>query len=135
MPRNPIEKCDVSFENRYGTTTSGNLPTHKTKDCVSTVVNIGAVQSEFPWVTIADFHFYHIKCPYSKESTVNYVRVTDREASNFWSMIEVPDGTQTYHTSTSGIMIRHSRGNKYGWMCVDPACKFYQLYNTNYFHI
>ena len=135
MPRNPIEKCEVDFEDRYGSTTSGNLGTYKAKDCVSSTVDMGTVQAEFPWVTIENFNFYHLKCPYSTEAEAHYVRVTDRQASNFWTMIEVPGGTQTNHTSTSGIMVRHSRGNKHGWLCVDPACKYYELYNTNYFHI
>jgi len=149
MPRNPVEKCNTSFEDMYGSTTSGNLPTHKTKVCIENTVNISAVQAEFgEWISISDFHFYHMKCPYSTEAawkfyTIDqewaawptYVRDTNRSSSTYWKMIPVASGDRAAHTTTSGLMIRHSRGSKHGWLCVDPACPYYLLYNKNYFYI
>ena len=135
MPRNPVEKCDITFEDRYGSTTSGNLPTHKTKVCIEDTIDIGAVQAEFPWVSISDFHFYHMKCPYSNEATINYVRDINKASVTYWQMVEVAPISKAAHTTTSGIMIRHSRGSKHGWMCVDPDCPYYQLNNRNYFYI
>lgn len=135
MPRNPVEKCDITFEDRYGSTTSGNLPTHKTKVCIENTINISAVQAEFPWVTINDFHFYHMKCPYSNEATVNYVRDTNKASATYWQMVEVVSVDRADHTTTSGMMIRHSKGSKHGWLCVDPDCPYYQLNKRNYFYI
>ena len=136
MPRNPVEKCDITFEDRYGSTTSGNLPTHKTKVCIENTVDISAVQDEFPWVSINDFHFYHMKCPYSNEATINYYRDIDKTSSTYWQMIEVIPAHRTDHTTTSGLMIRHSKGSKHGWLCVDPNCWYYQQPNKrNYFYI
>lgn len=148
MPRNPTEKCDISFEDMYGSTTSGNLPTHKTKVCIEDAVDIDAVQAEFPWVSISDFHFYHMKCPYSNEAAWKYytidrvwaswetsVRDTNRASSTYWEMIPVAPGDRSDHTTTSGLMIRYSRGSKHGWLCVDPDCPYYQLHNRNYFYI
>ena len=138
MPRNPIKKCETTFEDRYGTTTSGNLPTHKTKVCVSTVItesDLQTIQAEFGvWITIADFHYYHIKCPYSTQADYNFVLDTDPSSSTYWQPLEVPGGSQSDHTTTSGIMIKHSRGSKYGWLCVDPACHYYQNYGKTYFY-
>ena len=135
MPRNPVEKCNITFEDRYGTTISGNLPTHKTKVCIENTINISAVQAEFPWVNINDFHFYHLKCPYSNEATINYVKDTDPSSPTYWQMVEVVAVDRTDHTTTSGFMIKYSRGSKHGWLCVDPACPYYQLNDRNYFYI
>ena len=135
MPRNPVEKCDITFEDRYGTTTSGNLPTHRTKVCIENTIDISGVQAEFPWVNISDFHFYHMKCPYSNESVVNYVKDIDPNSSTYWQMVEIVPASRGDHTTTSGIMIRHSRGSKHGWMCVDPDCPYYQVNSINYFYI
>lgn len=135
MPRNPVEKCETTFEDRYGSTTSGNLPTHKTEVCVGGAVDISAVQVEFPWVSINDFHFYHMKCPYSNEATINYIKDIDPSSSTYWQMVEVALVDRSNHTTTSGFMIRYSRGSKHGWLCVDPDCPYYQLNNRNYFYI
>jgi len=132
MPRNPVEKCDTTFEDRYGSTTPGNLPTDKTKVCIENTVDIDAVQAEFPWVTINDFHFYHLKCPYSTEATLNYVRDTNPASATYWQMVEV---VATDHTTTSGLMIKYSKGSKHGWLCVDPDCPYYGLHNRSYFYI
>ncbi|MHA2218191.1 MAG: hypothetical protein ACXACY_19820 [Candidatus Hodarchaeales archaeon] len=135
MPRNPATKCDITFEDRYGSTTSGNLSTHKTKVCVSNAVDLQTIQAEFgTWITIADFHYYHIKCPYSTQADYNFVLDIDPSSATYWQPLAVPGGSQTDHTSTSGIMIRHSRGSKYGWLCVDPACQYYQNNERTYFY-
>ena len=148
MPRNPVEKCNITFEDRYGSTTSGNLPTHKTKVCIEDTIDIGAVQAEFPWVTINDFHFYHMKCPYSNEAAkpgydwdgnffteITYVRDTDPTSSNYWKTMPLASSSRASHTTTSGFMIRHSKGSKHGWLCVDPDCPYYILHKRNYFYI
>jgi hypothetical protein len=135
MPRNPVEKCDITFEDRYGSTTPGNLPTHKTKVCIENTINISAIQAEFPWVSINDFHFYHMKCPYSNEATINYVRDIDKASATYWQMLEVAPASRGNHTTTSGLMIKYSKGSKHGWLCVDPDCPYYQLNNRNYFYI
>ena len=141
MPRNPVEKCNITFEDRYGSTTSGNLPTNK-NECIESLLgdptisgsNIWQIQQEFDWVTVNDFHFYHVKCPYSNESVVNYVKDTNPNSSTYWQMVEIVPASRGYHIITSGFMIRHSRGSKHGWMCVDPDCPYYQLNNINYFY-
>ena len=135
MPRNPVEKCDTTFEDRYGSTTPGNLPTDKTKVCIENTITISGVQAEFPWVTINDFHFYHLKCPYSNEATINYVRDIDTASATYWQMLEVAPASRGNHTTTSGFMIKHSKGSKHGWLCVDPDCPYYQLNKRNYFYI
>lgn len=135
MPRNPVEKCSITFEERYGTTLSGNLSSHKTKVCIENTIDLATIQAKFPWVGIEDFHFYHMKCPYSSEAFIHYVKDTDPNSPTYWQMVEVAPANITSHTSTSGIMIRHSRGSKHGWLCVDPACPYYLLNNKNYFYI
>lgn len=147
MPRNPIAKCEVSWEDRYGTTHSGNLPQFIIHECIENTIDIAAVQLVFPWVSIADFSFYHIKCPYTWEPTpvspdvykiLHEIRETNYPGTityPYWDFKPVPDSDWTVHTATSGIMIRHSRGSKHGWLCVDPACRYYQLYGIPYFYI
>lgn len=134
MPRNPITKCDVSWDERYGTTISGSLAQYKVGTCIEDTVDVTTVQISFPWVNIRDFHYYNIQCPYAIESNFNYVRITDRTDPDYWNSEEVASGTLSAHTSTSGIMIKHSRGRKHGWLCVDPNCSYYMLYGQNYFY-
>ena len=135
MPRNPIDRCEVTWEERYGTTSSGNFPTHKTKDCVESAIDLGTIQAEFPWVGLQDFHYYHFKCPYSNEADVHYVRDIDRTSPTYLSMELVMPIDRTNHVSTGGMMIRHARGSKHGWLCVDPVCSYYVTNTTNYFYI
>ena len=127
MPRNPVEKNSVDWEARYGTTISGNLPKYKTKECVSDIITntaLSGIQVNFPWVTISDFHYYHFKCPYSTEAKTHFVRDTDRQSDTYWQMVTI-SGSPVSHTTTSGLMIRFSRGSKHGWLCVDPICPYY----------
>lgn len=137
MPRNPVDRCAATWHDMYGTTSSGNFPTHKTKECVEDVVDLPTIQATFPWVTISDFHFYHFKCPYSNEADtgMNVVRDTDRNSLTYWQMVTVLPAGRANHTSTGGMMIRHARGSKHGWLCVDPVCPYYVTNTTNYFYI
>ena len=127
MPRNPRQKCSQNWTERYGTTISGNLPQYKTKECVSNVITVSGlaqIQTYFPWVGIEDFHYYHIKCPYSTESTIHYIMDRNPASSTYWQSIDVSSEAIS-HTVTSGFMIRYSRGSKHGWLCVDPNCPYY----------
>jgi len=128
MPRNPVDRCNVSWEDRYGTTASGNLSTHKTKECVSNVVTVSGlaqINMHFPWVGIEDFHYYHMKCPYATEANMHYITDKTPGSATYWQAIDV-SGEVANHTTTSGMMIRFSRGSKHGWLCVDPNCPYYQ---------
>jgi hypothetical protein len=122
MPRNPKDRCDLSWEQRFGTTVAGNLPQYKINTCIKDTVNIATVQIEAPWVSLDDFHYHHIKCPYSTESS-NHV-IIRRVIGSDWQTVDV-ENEAVNHTATSGIMIKHSRGSKYGWLCVDPECPYY----------
>jgi len=134
MPRDPRDKCDVGWDERYGTTWSGNLPQWERTVCIEDTIDLDAIQAEFPWVKYTDFHFYHKKCPYSNESSIHYVRDTDRSSATYWQLETVLGGDRTNHTSTDGMMIRYSRGSRHGWLCVDPDCSYYLTNNTPYFH-
>lgn len=127
MPRNPEEKRNVSWENRYGTTASGNLSQYIVGACVEDVVDIDLIRSQpgMSWVDLEDFHYYNIKCPYSIESDFPYVRDGNIFSPTYWMAIDV-SGEAAAHVSTSGIMIRYNRGSKYGWLCVDPNCPYYR---------
>lgn len=135
MPRNPKDKCAVPWWTRYGTVSGveGNLPDRKRTDCIEYKIDLDAVQAEFPWVSIFDFHYYHMKCPYASEASLHYVRNTDTSSPDYWkrnvSVAHVP------HTTTSGMMIRHSRGSRHGWLCVDPSCSYYTSNGKPYFQI
>ena len=141
MPRSPQEICDVTWENRYGTIHDGNLPQRVTKECLESTITLSGVQAVFPWVGIDDFHYYHIKCPYSTEADIHLVRDTVKGSSTFWENTNVVSEA-AIHTATSGITIRWSRGSKHGWLCVDPNCPFFlgtvsgaTTGGVNYFYI
>ena len=130
MPKFPSNTCRDYI-------VDGNLPQHKIKDCVSTIIDdttMSGIRDFFPWVGIEHFHYYHFKCPYSTESEVHYVRGSD-------FLINDVVSEAVSHTSTSGLMIRHSRGVKHGWLCVDPICPYYNgtasgsIAGTPYFYI
>jgi len=117
MPRKPNNSC--------GRVVDGNLPDYNTKECVSSVINLSNIQTYFPWVGLEDFHYYHIKCPFSTEAGMHYVRDPDINSSTYFMTVDV-EGSAASHTSTGGLMIRFSRGSKYGWLCVDPNCPYYK---------
>ncbi|HEC64036.1 hypothetical protein LCGC14_0717080 [marine sediment metagenome] len=153
MPRNPVEKCEVTWDDRYGTTSSGNFAGHKTKECIEDVIDLPTIRAEFPWVAQHDsdyrrFHYYHFKCPYAfdREDPVVYPQpdvhphlvrnLLDRTSDYYWTYIysitggvityyEVPLSERSAHTATGGMMIKHIRGSRYGWLCVDPECPYY----------
>lgn len=146
MPRPRRTNCN-DWENLYGTTAVGNLGQYKIHECVESVVDLPAVQSGAPWVTIDDFHYYHIKCPYS-----NYDATVSGTASGSlnWAQTTVSGNRVLYfvqpadravHTATEGMMIRFSRGSAHGWLCVDPNCPYYlgtasgTVGGTRYFYI
>ncbi len=137
MPRNPIEICETTWHEKYGTTNSGNFPTHKTKECIEDTVTISGVRAEFPWVRedYGDFKYYHFKCPYSTEAEINYVRNGDRSDPNYWKFELVMPVDRVSHVDTGGLMIKQSRGSRHGWMCVDPVCPYYISNSTNFFYI
>jgi len=41
------------------------------------------------------------------------------------SLVRVPASDQTDHSLTGGRMRFHFRGSKVGFLCTDPACKYY----------
>jgi len=128
MPRNPRNRCNVSWSQRYGTASGvdGNLPEYKRTECIEDKVTLaGGVWNAFPWVKYTDFHYHHIKCPYSNEADTHYVRNTTSSGDNYWTLEEVMPEDRVNHVNTDGMMIRYSRGSKYGWLCVDPVCKYY----------
>ena len=135
MPRNPIEKCEATWHDMYGTTSSGNFATHKTKECVEDVIDLPTIQATFSGVSLQDFHYYHFKCPYADEAEINYVRNIDKTDPNYWNFELVMPAGRTAHISTGGMMIKHVRGGKHGWLCVDPACSYYITNSRNYFYI
>jgi len=121
MPRNPKDRCDLSWEQRFGTTAIGNLPQYKINTCIEDTIDIDTVQIEAPWVSLDDFHYYHMKCPYSTESSNHVVR---KITGDDWQFVDV-ENEAVSHTVTSGIMIKYNRGSKYGWLCVDPECPYH----------
>ena len=142
MPRNPVERNNVDWEDRYGTTISGNLPQYRDPatsagvECLEDILyasspvlsgatNLEYIQTIFPWVTFRDFHYFSFRCPYSTESSTHYVRDTNRQSETYWQMISVSSEAVS-HTTTDGLMIRYSRGSKHGWLCVDPICPYYK---------
>lgn len=125
MPRDPRDRCSIGWNDRYGTTWSGNLPRHKTKECVEDAIDLPTIQAEFPWVGIEDFHFYHFKCPYATEASIHLRRDVSRSSLTYWQHINVANEAAA-HAATSGIMIKYNRGSKYGWLCVDPECPYYK---------
>ncbi len=134
MPRKPRTRCNLSWEDRFGTIADGNLPQYKvTMDLCG--VDISAIT--YPDIHMSDFHYYHMKCPYSVESELHYVRNTNINDVNYFDMEDVTSGTLglSTHTSTKGIMIKEQRGRKYGWLCVDPACPYHIATGNYYFYI
>jgi hypothetical protein len=120
MPRKPNNSC--------GRVVDGNLPDYNVGKCIDNVITLAKltnIQNYFPWVGLEDFHYYHIKCPFSTESNMHYAKDMDRNSPTYFESVNV-EGSAVSHTSTSGIMIRFSRGSKHGWLCVDPNCPYYK---------
>lgn len=125
---------EIGWKAYYGTTADGNLSQHK-PDENPCGVDIDAVTMH--GVTLADFHYYHIKCPYSTQADYHYVRNMNPFDANYMQLEQIDLGEQTSHTVTSGVMIRYNRGSKYGWLCVDDGCYYYTTVfsGSRYFYI
>jgi len=133
MPRKPNSRCGLTWEQRYGTTLSGNLPQYKvhSNPCG---VNVSALT--YPGLTDASFRYMHIRCPYSDTTPTgfNYVRDTDPTSPDYFRMVALNPGDLSTHTVTSGIMIRETRGPRRGHLCVDDNCTYYINTGKRYFH-
>jgi len=130
---------EIGWEKYYGTTSSGNLPRYKSD---KNPCNIDISKITMPGVELKDFKQYHVKCPYSTQSNYHYVVDTDRFSPTYKQLKELDASELVDHTVTSGVMIRYSRGSKYGWLCVDDNCPYYNgivsemtISGTRYFYI
>jgi len=117
---------EIGWERYYGTTCSGNLPEYKPDENLCNI-NMGGIT--MPGVTLDDFHYYHIKCPYSTQAaqggTNTYVIDVNPFSPTYRQMILVGISELTNHSDTQGIMIRYNRGSKYGHLCPDDNCYYY----------
>lgn len=138
MPRNPKDRCNLSWEDRFGTDVDGNLSQYK-PDKNPCGVNIDGIT--MPGVTLDDFHSHHIKCPYSTQAASGgvqtYVRDTNPFSPTYMKMILVGISELTDHSDTQGVMIRHNRGSEYGHLCVDDNCYYYTTVvpGSRYFYV
>jgi len=126
---------EIGWEQYYGTTDSGNLPRFKatSNPCG---VDIDALNPQLVSdldIRGSDFRAYHIRCQYSTESDINQIVNKNRLSPDYGEWEDV--SSTASHTVTSGIMIRFNRGSKYGWLCVDDACPYYQDTGRRYFYI
>ena len=126
MPRNPIEKCSVSWEARFGTTLEGNLPQYKVghNPCNVNIENI-----TYPGVIVSDFRAYHFNCPYSAEALTHKVMDLDPNSPTYWTMLDLGPGEITTHSDTKGVMIRENKGH----LCVDDNCYYYTTNSKRFF--
>lgn len=131
MPRKPGDHCDLTWEQRVGSTLEGNLPQYKVNDnnCGVNINNI-----TYPEVTVGDFRVNHKKCPYANEAFRHRVLDTDPSSPTYWTVLELDAGELSAHTDTKGIMIKESRGSVHGFVCVDDNCYYYTTYNKRYFY-
>ena len=117
---------EIGWARYYGTTYSGQLPRYKPDENPCNV-NIDGIT--MPGVTLDDFHYYHIKCPYSTQAAQGgvqtYVRDTNPNSPTYMQMIPVGIDELTDHSDTKGLMIRYNRGSKCGHLCVDDNCYYY----------
>jgi len=131
MPRNPKSRCNLTWHQRFGTSNEGNLPTYKT---ASNPCGVNISLLTYPGITEADFRYMHKNCPYSTTASgFNYVRDTNPASDTYFKMLELDSGDFSTHTVTSGIMIRETRGSRYGWLCVDDDCTYYINTGNRYF--
>lgn len=121
--------ANVGWENYYGTTNSGNLPQYLVNDNPCGV-NIDAVQAQTGVSGIYEingstFRYYHIKCPFSNESSYHYILDKNVYSPTFGQLLEIVPSQRSSHTLTQGIMVKEVRGSKNGWVCLDNSCKYY----------
>lgn len=112
----------------------GNLPRYKVND---NPCNIDITKVTMPGVTLNNFKEYHIRCPFDTAPSDLYeahlVRNTNPSSANYWNFeVAVPPHQRAGHTTTSGIMIRWSRGSKHGWLCVDDECPYHKGITVTY---
>ena len=126
---------EIGWEQYYGTTNSGNAPRFlaTSNPCG---VDVNALNSQLVSdldIRGSDFRFYHIKCHYSTESDINQIVDKNKLSPTYGEWVDV--SSTASHTVTSGIMIKFNRGSRYGWLCVDDACPYYQDTGRRYFYI
>jgi hypothetical protein len=128
---------EIGWERYYGTTSSGNLAQFKatSNPCGVNVSALNPALVNQLDIRDSDFRFYHIKCHYSTESDINQIVDKNPLSANFGEYITLSGTDVASHTVTSGIMIKFNRGSKYGWLCVDDACPYYQNTGRRYFYI
>lgn len=127
---------EIGWERYFGTTTSGNLPQYKVHDNVCGI-NIGLLDPQLVDdlnINDGSFRFYHIKCHHASESEVHEVLDRESLSDTFGQMVTIDAGEIASHTVTSGIMIKHNKGSKYGWLCVDDSCPYYISTGRRYFY-
>jgi hypothetical protein len=130
---------EIGWEAYYGTTQSGNLPHYRQPE--ENPCNIDMSKITMPEVTLKDFHYYHIKCPYSTQAAQGgkqtYVRDVNPLSDTYMQMLLVGILELTDHTATKGVMIKCSRGSRYGWTCVDDECYYYTTVSSGsrYFYV
>ena len=120
---------NIGWENYYGTTNSGNLPQYLVNEnpCevdVAAVLAQPGINGVYE-IDNSTFRYYHIKCPFSNESTHHYILDRNIYSPTFGQSLEIVPSQRSSHTVTQGIMIKDVRGSKYGWVCVDNNCKYY----------
>ena len=128
---------NIGWEAYYGTTYSGQLPQYKPDE---NPCNVNIAGITMPDVTLDDFHYYHIKCPYSTQATQGgvqtYVIDVNPFSTTYMQMIPVGTDELTNHLDTQGLMIKYNRGSKHGHLCVDDSCYYYTtvLIGSRYFY-
>jgi len=127
---------EIGWESYVGTTSSGNLPQYNaaSNPCG---VDVGALNPQLVNqldIRESSFRFYHIKCQHSYASEVHDILDRYPLSPTFGHVITIPAIDIDYHTVTSGIMIKHNKGSKYGWLCVDDNCPYYKNTGRRYFY-
>lgn len=127
---------EIGWERYFGTTVSGGLPQYNV-DENPCGVNVSLLDTQLVNdlnINEGSFRYYHIKCHHATESTVHDVLDRGPLSPTFGQIITVPAGEIASHTVTSGIMIKHNIGSKYGWLCVDNNCPYYISTGRRYFY-
>jgi len=127
---------EIGWERYYGTTASGNLSQYKVNSNPCDV-NISALNSQLVDdlnIKEGSFRFYNIKCIYSSESITHTYTDKNILSPTYGQTVTLSGSELDYHLVTSGIMIKHNKGSKYGWLCVDDNCPYYINTGMRYFY-